>query len=52
MFGGVGYMSNEAQGERDLAARVADGAFVIDDEEVEEVGGHDLRSGEGVCNGG
>ena len=47
MLGGIGDMGDEAQGQSDLAASVADGAFVVDDEEVEKIGGHDLRSGDG-----
>ena len=48
MLGGIGNMGNETQGQRDLAASVADGAFIVDDEQVEKIRGHDLRGGEGV----
>ena len=48
MLGGIGDMGNETQGERDLAASVADGAFIVDNKQVQKIGGHDLRGGEGV----
>jgi hypothetical protein len=49
MFGGIGDMGHEAQGECDFAASVADGAFIVNDEKVEKIRGHDLRSGDGVA---
>jgi hypothetical protein len=51
VLGGIGNVGDEAQGQRDLAASVADGAFIVDDEEVQEICGHDLRSGEDVGYG-
>ncbi len=52
VLGGVGDMGDETQGQSDLAAGITDGAFVVDDEKIEEVCGHDLRIGEGVRYGG
>ena len=51
VLGGIGDVGDETEGQRDLTASIADGAFVIDDEEVEKISGHDLRSS-GVAMGG
>ena len=52
MFGGIGDMSHEAEGQRDFAASFANGALIIDDEQVEKIGGHNLRGGDERTNGG
>jgi hypothetical protein len=46
VFGGIGDMRSKTQGAGDFAASFPDGAFVIDDEEVEKIGGQNLRCGE------
>jgi hypothetical protein len=51
MFGGIGNVSDEAQREGDLAASVANGTLVVDDEQVKKIGAHDLRGGDGVGYG-
>jgi hypothetical protein len=46
LFGGIGYMRHEPEGAGDFAASFPDGAFVVDDEKVEIIGGQNLRGGD------
>ena len=50
VLGGIGNMGSESEGNSDFAASLADGSFVVDDEEVEKVGAQDLRLGDQGTN--
>jgi len=45
LFGGVGYMRHEPERAGDFAAGFPDRAFIVDDEKVEIIGGHNLSVG-------
>jgi hypothetical protein len=46
MLGGIGHVGHETEGRGDFPACVADGSLVVNDEEVQKIGGQNLGGGD------